>query len=37
MIKFGSGTEIIMPDSAEINVKPGDRGKVGESVIGIVK
>ncbi|NSW92274.1 MAG: hypothetical protein HPY74_16650 [Firmicutes bacterium] len=37
MIKFGSGTEIIMPDSAEINVKPRDMVKAGESVIGTVK
>jgi septal ring factor EnvC (AmiA/AmiB activator) len=37
MIKFGSGTGMIMPDGAEINVKPGDRVKAGESVIGTVK
>ena len=37
MIKFGSGTEIIMPDGVEINVKPGDKVKAGESIIGTVR
>lgn len=34
MIKFGSCTEIYVPDGVEILVKPGDNVKGGESIIG---
>lgn len=36
MIKFGSCTEIIMPNNVEIVVKKGDRVKGGETIIGRV-
>ncbi|MFZ5648450.1 MAG: phosphatidylserine decarboxylase family protein [Bacillota bacterium] len=34
MIKFGSCTEIYVPEDVEIMVKPGDSVKGGESIIG---
>ncbi|HBV97627.1 MAG: phosphatidylserine decarboxylase [Peptococcaceae bacterium BICA1-7] len=34
MIKFGSCTEIYVPDGVKICVKPGDRVKGGETIIG---
>jgi phosphatidylserine decarboxylase len=38
MIHFGSRAELFLPDNVEILVKPGDRVKAGESLIGrIVK
>jgi phosphatidylserine decarboxylase len=33
-IMFGSRTDIIFPNSVEINVEVGDKVKGGESVIG---
>lgn len=36
LIKFGSCTEIIFPDIAEVRVKPGDKVKGGLTVIGVV-
>jgi hypothetical protein len=37
MIKIGLGTEIVMPYSVEIKIKPRDRVKASESVIETVK
>ncbi len=39
MIKFGSRTELFIPDSAdfELMVKPGDRVKAGQTVLGILR
>ncbi|MFZ5644362.1 MAG: phosphatidylserine decarboxylase family protein [Bacillota bacterium] len=34
MIKFGSCTEVFLPEGVEIYVKPGDRVKGGETIIG---
>jgi len=33
MIKFGSRTDVIFPQPAEISVKPGDRVKGGSSIL----
>jgi phosphatidylserine decarboxylase len=34
MIKFGSSTEIVMPESVNVLVKKGDKVKGGITVIG---
>ncbi len=36
MIKFGSRIDHILPSSAEVKVKPGDRVRAGETVIGVI-
>jgi phosphatidylserine decarboxylase len=36
MIKFGSRTDVIFPQPAEISVKLGDRVKGGESILAKV-
>lgn len=36
LIKFGSCTELILPDHVQIEVSPGDHVKGGESIIGRV-
>ena len=37
MIKFGSCTEIVVPMNVEVMVKPGDKVRCGETVLGIIK
>lgn len=37
MIKFGSCTEVIMPQSVEVLVKPGDQVRGGETIIGRIQ
>lgn len=37
MIRFGSRTEIYVPDSVEIKVSPGQKVKAGETVIGVIR
>ena len=37
LIKFGSCTELVVPDSAEVLVKKGDKVRGGESVLGRIK
>lgn len=37
LIRFGSCTEIVVPDSVEILVKKGDKVRGGESIIGKIK
>jgi phosphatidylserine decarboxylase len=34
LIRFGSRLDVFMPEGAEISVKPGDRVRAGESVLG---
>lgn len=34
LIKFGSCTEIYLPEEAEVTVKPGDKVRAGETLIG---
>lgn len=36
LIKFGSCTEVVVPLSTEIKVKPGDKVKGGTTIIGVV-
>lgn len=36
LIKFGSCTEMVLPLGAEIKVKPGDKVKGGETIIGVI-
>ena len=37
LIKFGSCTELVVPDSVEVLVKKGDKVRGGESVLGRIK
>jgi phosphatidylserine decarboxylase len=37
LIKFGSCTEIVFPDSIEVKVKPGEKVKGGITVIGVAR
>ena len=37
LIRFGSCTEIVMPDNVEVLVKKGDKVRGGESIIGRIK
>ena len=37
LIRFGSCTELVMPDNVEVLVKKGDKVRGGESVIGKIK
>ena len=37
MIKFGSCTEIVVPMNVDIKVKPGDKVRCGETVIGLIR
>ncbi|GIU81897.1 MAG: phosphatidylserine decarboxylase [Acidobacteria bacterium] len=37
LIKFGSRTDLLMPDSVEITVKVGDRVRAGETIIAKIK
>jgi phosphatidylserine decarboxylase len=37
MIKFGSRMDVVMPARARVLVKPGDRVRAGESVIGVTE
>jgi phosphatidylserine decarboxylase len=37
MIKFGSRMDVVMPARARVLVKPGDRVRAGESVIGVMQ
>ena len=36
MIKFGSRTDLIMPASVRLSVKPGDRVRGGSTVVGVL-
>jgi len=36
LIRFGSRVDIVLPPDATVMVKPGDRAKAGETVIGIL-
>lgn len=36
LIKFGSCTEIIFPDTVQVNVKPYDKVKAGITIIGVI-
>ncbi|MFA6074434.1 MAG: phosphatidylserine decarboxylase [Negativicutes bacterium] len=37
MIKFGSCTEIVVPMNVDVMVKPGDKVRCGETVLGIIR
>ena len=37
LIRFGSCTELVMPDNVEVLVKKGDKVRGGESIIGRIK
>jgi phosphatidylserine decarboxylase len=34
MIKFGSRTDLVVPATARLSVRPGDRVRAGETVVG---
>ncbi|MBF8260227.1 MAG: phosphatidylserine decarboxylase related protein [Actinobacteria bacterium] len=36
MIRFGSRVDIILPASATLRVKKGDRVRAGESIVGVL-
>jgi phosphatidylserine decarboxylase len=36
LIRFGSRLDVYLPTAAILNVKPGDRVRAGESVIGVL-
>jgi phosphatidylserine decarboxylase len=36
LIKFGSRTDLIVPASARLRIKPGDRVRGGETVVGVL-
>ena len=36
LIKFGSRTDVVLPAAARIQVKPGDRVRGGETVVGVL-
>jgi phosphatidylserine decarboxylase len=35
MIRFGSRVDLYLPGDVRVSVKPGDRVRAGESVIGV--
>jgi phosphatidylserine decarboxylase len=37
LIRFGSRVDILLPSSASLNVREGDRVRAGESIVGVVK
>jgi len=37
IIRFGSRVDILLPSSASLNVRAGDRVRAGESIVGVVK
>ena len=37
LIRFGSRVDILLPSSASLNVRGGDRVRAGESIVGVVK
>jgi phosphatidylserine decarboxylase len=37
IIRFGSRVDILLPSSASLNVREGDRVRAGESIVGVVK
>ncbi|NNG46392.1 MAG: phosphatidylserine decarboxylase family protein [Deltaproteobacteria bacterium] len=37
LIRFGSRVDILLPSSASLNVRAGDRVRAGESIVGVVK
>jgi len=37
LIRFGSRVDILLPLSASLNVRAGDRVRAGESIVGVVK
>jgi len=37
LIRFGSRVDILLPSSASLNVRKGDRVRAGESIVGVVK
>ena len=37
MIKFGSRTDVVMPESADLRVKLGDRVRAGETVLAVLR
>ncbi len=37
LIRFGSRVDILLPDSASLSVRVGDRVRAGESIVGVMK
>jgi phosphatidylserine decarboxylase len=37
LIRFGSRTDLFVPQAAEIRVRPGDRVRGGETIMGVLR